>query len=238
MLEREQPISGWYIFALRNLKNQNSFHMVKSSIEDKILESAEELFFRYGYSKTSVDDITERIRISKKTLYQNFDSKEKILVAIFDSIKTDLSAQIERVIADKSLAFTEKLKEVMKVISRQFSKIPPFFYDDIQYQAPEVWKMWLDYKKDAAFRHFRQLLEEGKATGNIRSDISIDMTIFFYLSALSNMLDPKFIKQQLPTEIAENLPVSPLDRFNEVVRIVYLGILTEKSKSELESKVT
>jgi AcrR family transcriptional regulator len=210
--------------------------MNNSSIEEKILEAAEELFFRYGYSKTSVDDITEHIRISKKTLYQNFVSKEKILVAIFNNIKTELSNQIEKVIADKTLLFTEKLKESLKVITSQFSKIPPFVYNDIQYQAPEVWKMWLDYKKDAAFRHFRQLLEEGKATGNIRQDISIDMTVFFYLSALNNMLDPKFIKQQLPAEIAENLPVSPLDKFNEVVRIVYLGILTEKSKLELEEK--
>lgn len=209
--------------------------MEKSVIEDRILEAAEELFFRYGYSKTSVDDITEHIHISKKTLYQTFDSKERILASIFDRIKTELSTQIEKVIASE-LAFTNKLKEVLKVISRQFSKIPPFFYDDIQYQAPEVWKMWLDYKKDAAFRHFRQLLEEGKATDNIRADINVDMTIFFYLSALSNMLDPKFIKQQLPAEVADNLPLSPLDRFNEVVRIVYMGILTEQSKAELEKK--
>ncbi|NVO09018.1 MAG: TetR/AcrR family transcriptional regulator [Bacteroidales bacterium] len=210
--------------------------MTNKSTELMILEAAEELFFRYGYSKTSVDDITESIRISKKTLYQNFESKEKILVAIFDSIKTELSTQIEKIIADKSIPFTDKLRESMRVISRQFSKIPPFFYDDIQYQAPEVWKMWLDYKKDAAFRHFRYLLEEGKSTGDIKPEISIDMTVFFYLSALHSMLDPKFIKHQLPSEVADNLPDSPLDRFNEVVRIVYLGILTDKSKQELEKK--
>ncbi len=218
-----------------NSENQISFHMEKSVIEEKILEAAEELFFRYGYSKTSVDDITEHIRISKKTLYQTFDSKEKILATIFDRIKTELSTQIEAVICSE-LAFTDKLKEALRVISRQFSKIPPFFYDDIQYQAPEVWKMWLDYKKDAAFRHFRVLLEEGKEKGSIRKDVNIDMTVFFYLSALSNMLDPKFIKQQLPSEVADNLPVSPLDRFNEVVRIVYMGILTDQSKAELEKK--
>jgi len=205
-------------------------------MNSKILEAAEELFLQYGYSKTSVDDITERIRISKKTLYQNFESKEKILVAIFERIKTELSYQIETILADKSLAFSEKLKESMKIISKQFSKIPPFFYDDIQYQAPSVWRMWTDYKKDAAFRPFRHLLEEGKASGDIKPEISIDMTVFFYLSALSNMLDPKFIKNQLPSEIADKLPASPLDRFNEVVRIVYLGILTDKSRLELAKK--
>lgn len=208
--------------------------MDKTNIEGKILEASEELFLQYGYSKTSVDDITERIRISKKTLYQNFESKEKILMTIFERIKTELSQQVEGVLANKSLTFSEKLKESMRVISKQFSKIPPFFYDDIQYQAPEVWRMWLDYKKDAAFRHFRQLLEEGKASGDIKPDINVDMTVFFYLSALSSMLDPKFIKNQIPVEVADNLPASPLDRFNEVVRIVYLGILTDKSKQEIE----
>lgn len=210
--------------------------MDKDSLEGKILEAAEELFLQYGYSRTSVDDITERIRISKKTLYKSFESKEKILVTIFEKIKTELSEQIEAVLSNESLAFSEKLTESMRVISRQFSKIPPFFYDDIQYQAPEVWRMWLDYKKDAAFRHFRHLLEEGKASGDIRSDISIDMTVFFYLSALHSMLDPKFIKNQLPSEIAEKLPASPLERFNEVVRIVYMGILTDQSKNVIERR--
>lgn len=53
---------------------------------DKVYEyiklSARELFRRYGYHKTSVNEIAKRARIAKATIYKYFDSKEMVLHAI------------------------------------------------------------------------------------------------------------------------------------------------------------
>jgi len=53
---------------------------------DKIIESikrsAKELFRRYGYNKTSVNEIAKKARIAKATIYKYFDSKEMVLHAI------------------------------------------------------------------------------------------------------------------------------------------------------------
>lgn len=47
----------------------------------KILEAAASLFNRYGFKKTSVDEIALEAGIAKSTMYQHFRSKEDILLA-------------------------------------------------------------------------------------------------------------------------------------------------------------
>ena len=50
-----------------------------SRIIEKVIPCAGKLFRKYGYKKTTVDDIAYGIHISKKTLYDVFPSKENIL---------------------------------------------------------------------------------------------------------------------------------------------------------------
>lgn len=50
-----------------------------SKIIEDVIPYARKLFRKYGYKKTTVDDIASGIYISKKTLYSAFPSKEEIL---------------------------------------------------------------------------------------------------------------------------------------------------------------
>ena len=50
-----------------------------SKIIEKVIPCARKLFRKYGYKKTTVDEIASGIYISKKTLYSVFPSKEEIL---------------------------------------------------------------------------------------------------------------------------------------------------------------
>lgn len=47
-----------------------------------ILEAAQELFSRYGYERTSIDDIAQHLGIGKGSVYLDFRTKEDILVAL------------------------------------------------------------------------------------------------------------------------------------------------------------
>lgn len=56
--------------------------MEADKVYEYIKQSARELFRRYGYHKTSVNEIAKRARIAKATIYKYFDSKEMVLHAI------------------------------------------------------------------------------------------------------------------------------------------------------------
>ncbi|MDT3404170.1 TetR/AcrR family transcriptional regulator [Mucilaginibacter terrae] len=53
--------------------------MEADKIRESIKRSAQELFRKFGYHKTSVNEIAKRTKIAKATIYKYFESKEAIL---------------------------------------------------------------------------------------------------------------------------------------------------------------
>ncbi|MGE5422611.1 MAG: TetR/AcrR family transcriptional regulator [Ignavibacteriales bacterium] len=67
----------------------------------KVLNVARELFDRYGFKKTTVDEIAADAGISKRTLYEMFDSKETIMSEIVaaegDYLRSLLQKEFDKV---------------------------------------------------------------------------------------------------------------------------------------------
>ncbi|HEX2593604.1 MAG TPA: TetR/AcrR family transcriptional regulator [Rhizomicrobium sp.] len=63
---------------------------------DAILGAAIAVFARYGFKKTSVDDIARAAGISKQGLYLHFPSKEEVFVAGLKKYLTENHAAMER----------------------------------------------------------------------------------------------------------------------------------------------
>jgi len=54
--------------------------------KEEIADSFQKHFEYYGYKKTSVDDIAKELKISKKTIYQHFSTKEEIFYYIVSKV--------------------------------------------------------------------------------------------------------------------------------------------------------
>ncbi len=85
--------------------------VVKEAAErrNEILDAAEELFVTKGYDKTSTNDILDKVKIARGTLYYHFKSKEDILNAMIDRINSSLIARAEAVAKDKSVPIVERI---------------------------------------------------------------------------------------------------------------------------------
>ena len=81
--------------------------MVRTKSDDKrreIIRVAAESFQELGFERTSMLTIAERMRGSKQTLYNYFDSKEDLLRAVLDFGVGDIAAQaMEKFLAEKNL---------------------------------------------------------------------------------------------------------------------------------------
>ena len=64
--------------------------MIKKSIseKDKILNYSKDRFFKDGFYKVTMDNIASGMRISKKTIYKYFTSKESLVESIVHSVKS------------------------------------------------------------------------------------------------------------------------------------------------------
>jgi AcrR family transcriptional regulator len=50
----------------------------------RLLDSAYELFYRKGFSRVGVDEIAAFAKVTKRTLYYHFESKDELLAAVFE----------------------------------------------------------------------------------------------------------------------------------------------------------
>jgi AcrR family transcriptional regulator len=65
--------------------------MEADKIKESIKRAAQELFRKFGYHKTSVNEIAKKAKIAKATIYKYFDSKEAVLHALLmDYIKINV----------------------------------------------------------------------------------------------------------------------------------------------------
>jgi AcrR family transcriptional regulator len=65
--------------------------MEADKIKESIKRAAQDLFRKFGYHKTSVNEIAKKAKIAKATIYKYFESKEDVLhVLLMDYIKVSV----------------------------------------------------------------------------------------------------------------------------------------------------
>src|SRR5215471_3900838 len=78
----------------------------------RILEGAYKLFRRRGYSRVTMDDIAAEARLTKRTLYHHFTSKDQLLAAVLTA-QHHLALQAFRTFGDRLSGSAEAIVEGM-----------------------------------------------------------------------------------------------------------------------------
>ena len=81
-------------------------------LKEKILETAHLMFSDNGYDKTSVNDIIDRLKISKGAFYHYFKSKDEVLDGIIMNYTTEVVDMLYEIAYDSSLNGLEKYKKM------------------------------------------------------------------------------------------------------------------------------
>jgi AcrR family transcriptional regulator len=56
----------------------------RDSTRQKIIDAAYDLFYEKGFNRVSVDEIAAKSGITKRTLYDHFESKDAMLAVVLD----------------------------------------------------------------------------------------------------------------------------------------------------------
>lgn len=80
---------------------------------DQIAEAALRLFARYGYKRSSMDDIAKEAGLAKATLYLHFKGKDDVFRAMLDLLGRRVEARCREVVATKG-PFPERLAALLQ----------------------------------------------------------------------------------------------------------------------------
>lgn len=84
------------------------------SVRNSILEVARELFAKFGYKKTTMEDIAQALGKGKSSLYYYFKNKEDIFQAVIDWEEEILFSKLRVVVAAK-ISAEEKMRKYVEV---------------------------------------------------------------------------------------------------------------------------
>jgi len=151
-------------------------------VKDKkqlILDAAETLLHKYGYSKTSLDDIAKEAGLGKGTIYYYFESKEDIFLAVARLHSDRYFALIKKSIAAEK-SFAQKFATSIHMPIKLVYEHAPILLDAIK-NLPTQYLNTLDKfrmeSKQDMISILNDVIQEGLAEGAIIETIPAERLV-------------------------------------------------------------
>ncbi len=90
----------------------------KSNVISVYLKQAQDLFQRYGYKKTTMDDIAESCGVAKSTLYHYFSGKDDVFMQVVELEMTDLRKLVQAKVS-QGKTVQQKIRNYFQVFHQE-----------------------------------------------------------------------------------------------------------------------
>ncbi len=146
-------------------------------MKQDIIQTSIELVDEKGFSGTSIQEIVDRIGVTKGTFYYYFNSKQELLKDIHLNYIEDLVRQQECILNDQSKNCTEKLYDIVYMLisnirgKRQSARI---FFREIRH-LNERHINDIKRKRNEFRQNCELLIKEGMSKGEFDSSLRADM---------------------------------------------------------------
>jgi len=192
-------------------------------MKDKIIKKAGELFLTYGFKSVTMDDIANEMAISKKTIYQHFKNKTKLIETITKHVFFKISEGIECICAMGKNPIDE-LFEIKYLIMQHLKgeKNSPQY--QLQKYYPKIYNSLKTMQFDLMCDCVTENLEKGIKQGYYRPTINISFIARIYFSGVISVKDKDLFPE-------EQFPANKL--LEEYLEYHLRGIVTEKGLTKL-----
>ena len=198
--------------------------------KEKISNYSQDVFFKSGFYKITMDEIARGLRISKKTIYKYFPSKKNLLEAIVNSFLLSTQSRILKNIGEQENAIL-KIKALSEFFAELSLKMNKKMLYDLQIHMPELWKTVESFREKLIRNIWENIINQGKKEGYIVNKPN-DIIITFILSSIQSIINPTFL-------INHNYSMN--EAFKITFELIIQGLLTAEgikvyNKIEKENK--
>ena len=191
----------------------------KDNIKESIVVAASEVFSKYGYRKTTMDDIAMAMNKRKSSIYYYFRNKEEIFQAVLEKEVILLKSRLQDAVGNKKHP-RGKLKAYiltrMEGIERMLN-----FYSAIktEYLAQFEFMERIRHKYDQEeISNVQEILEGGIETGDFRIEDPYLASIAI-VTSMKGFEIPLFIKGKRGRDIEK--------RVDKLLKMLFNGILSK-----------
>ena len=190
-----------------------------------ILKTASEEFMRLGIRSVSMDDISSKLGISKKTLYQVVENKKDLVAQAIEN-----HLLLERQLLDEISEHAQDALDEMIQIGHHtvlaIRNMKPTVLHDLRKYYPETWKIIRSFTGEVIGSRIRKNLSKGIEEGLYRDTVRPDIVSKLYVLKSWAVVDE------------HNFPLREF-KLDELIKqhLLYhlFGILSEKGRNHLQN---
>ncbi|MFM1652589.1 TetR/AcrR family transcriptional regulator [Brevibacillus sp. B_LB10_24] len=152
-------------------------------MKNKIIEQSISLFELKGFSQTSIQDVVDRLGVTKGTFYYYFESKEQLLMDIQLQYIDDLLAKQEQILLQPDKDWKTKMFEVVALLIKHIrtqGRIARIFYRELRHLNEENY-MIIRKKRREFRKNLQKIIEQGIENREFRPDLRADLVTFAIL---------------------------------------------------------
>lgn len=159
--------------------------MARVSSKDRYVAKVYELFRRRGL-KLTMDEIAAALKLTKKTLYNNFNSKDELMRTVMQFVIEDIEFKINLSLSQGKNAI-EALYHTSGMMNKTLEQIGPQLLSDSSKYLPDL--KVLDHTNRVSFysRIILENLERGMGEGLYRDDMNKELITLFFTSAMAKI---------------------------------------------------
>jgi len=193
--------------------------MKREKTKEILVKTAKQLFDRFGYHKTSMDDIVRASKKSKGTLYYHFNSKEELFREVVNIEKDIVQIELKKILKEEGLSASEKLlmylTERMKLVNgttNYLETLKADFFDQNNFieDIREDYDKWEKGK-------LKLLIVDGIRKKEFEEQIDVEEFIDLVLVVLKGFEIPFYVQDNY-----KNLA----PKFKRLIQIIIRGIST------------
>lgn len=163
-------------------------------MEQRIVEKAQELFFRYGLKSVTMDDIASNLGASKKTIYQYFKDKDHLVDAVVQKeIEKDMHECTS--IACSCDNTIQEVYRGFEMLQEMLTTMNPAIIFEMQKYHPEAYKKMNALKNKFLVNIIKENLLKGIKEGYYREDINVEVMARFRVESIFLGFNPDVFMQ-------------------------------------------
>lgn len=193
---------------------------------DKIIS----MFYEFGIRNLNMDDISRNLKISKKTLYQYFKSKEDLIEKLFEYDEKKWDVEFMKIDVNQLNAI-EILLFASSMVAKELKQLDPKLKFELKKYYEPIYLRFLDRKQNHIFENISRNIRKGIEEGLYRADVNVELTAGLYVRNLIDMNNQDFcmIKNISFEQIFEAMFETHIRAISTSEGIAYF----EKRKSEI-----
>lgn len=163
----------------------------ESPVRQRIVSGARAHFFAHGFRIVTMDELANKLGMSKKTLYAHFRSKTELLDAVIADKFRHVDADLSKATAIDSADIAFSIQTFFTCLLTHFQEIQPPFVRDLNRSAPETFHSIQERRRALIVRYFTGILNDGRKSGVIRKDIPVTLMVEILICTVDAVVNPK-----------------------------------------------